>query len=154
MLKNKVECFVVLQKVIPFLENLDIENTTKASLIFRHVINCIQKCSISDTICFTPFRAESSDLTEYMNPFLIVDEMVLPNRTYADKLTIKLSSLNLSLVYLNATVGWGLYSQSVIGNGVQIIPYYGEFISSIEARRRQLLYDKEVCCLNDAISCS
>ena len=87
------------------------------------------------------------DIGKYMVSFDIVDRLVFPQSSRDTELSKDPSYAcgDLSLLYINETVGWGLISNQVYSNGSFIAPYYGEFISSKETKTRQQNdYDKAV----------
>ena len=41
-----------------------------------------------------------------------------------------------SIVYIDSSIGWGVFSNVVIASGQMLFPYYGEYISTYETKRR------------------
>jgi len=41
-----------------------------------------------------------------------------------------------SIVYIDSSIGWGVFSNVVITSGRMLFPYYGEYISTYETKRR------------------
>jgi hypothetical protein len=121
--------------VTSYLENADLAALTDAFEITCANLETNGNCPVIITLAH---RNKLDDLrsVEY------VSGLILPGSAYDCPLSpqhqSRLQTGTTALVYYSDQVGWGVESTTAIPEDTLLFPYYGEFISSKEAKLRHL----------------
>jgi hypothetical protein len=86
------------------------------------------------------FAAIHRNTFEKIRALEYLDGLLIPRREHAHSLSLQQRSRlwlgKFALVFYSEQIGWGVESAGAIPSGTLLFPYYGEFISSMEAKLR------------------
>ena len=129
---NRVFSIVILTEYLSETENLILQNALKDShiqfIIDRRINHQLVSIQSYNYISFTD-----------INNFNFVNGLKLPNQDRIVEIdSIYKQNLNrcYSIIYYNDTLGWGIQANENIEMNTILLPYYGEVISTNEAKTR------------------
>lgn len=148
---NRVFSIVILTEYLSETENLILQNALKDShiqfIIDRRINHQLVSIQSYNYISFAE-----------INNYNFINSLILPNQDrIAEKDSIYKQNLNrlYSIVYYNSTLGWGIQTNENIEMNTILLPYYGEVISTNEAKTRSkknkdnnVSYICYYCCMN------